>query len=346
MKLLLKVYEHQFDDTVITQEIINSEVVIEEDIKTFSIATFRMPLIKIEEYNIVEIYEVWNTDKRIFRGYVYEIKPIWRQFGEVDIVCRGEKAIFNDRCVLSDKNYEDQDIKVILEDLLADYIPYWEDWLLEVDFIKDITLELKEWDDYFGVLDELADQCEAEWTIIDKKVLFKRNIWIDRSTGVNYQEITYNWLFPNNSNIWNIDVIGTATRYNVVIGRWEEKTRYTANWFIDRLYWVKFEDFRDWDLEEKTEKELENSNRNQRVYQVVVEQNTINANIWDKIRLIVENTNSFYDIDSSVYVISKTTRYFNGSKTVNYSLWELNLRIKNIENWLYWIQKDIKLLKL
>jgi hypothetical protein len=80
MKLLLKIYGHEFDDTIITQEIIDSEIEIEEDLQDFSIAKFRLPLIKIEEYNIIEIYEVANTDNRIFRGYVYEVKPIWRQF--------------------------------------------------------------------------------------------------------------------------------------------------------------------------------------------------------------------------------------------------------------------------
>jgi len=80
MKLLLKIYEHEFDDTIITQEIIDGEVEIEEDLQDFSIAKFRLPLIKIEEYNIIEIYEVANTDNRIFRGYVYKVKPIWRQF--------------------------------------------------------------------------------------------------------------------------------------------------------------------------------------------------------------------------------------------------------------------------
>jgi hypothetical protein len=80
MKLLIKVIEHEFIDTVLTTEIIDSEVVIEEDIGTFAVARFSMPLIDIEEYNIVEIYEVENTDKRIFRGYVYKIEPVRQQF--------------------------------------------------------------------------------------------------------------------------------------------------------------------------------------------------------------------------------------------------------------------------
>lgn len=102
-KVLIKVIEHQFIDTVITQEIIDSEVVIEEDIRDFSIARFSMPLVKIEEYNIVEIYEIGNTDKRVFRGYVYKIEPVRKQRGIVNIECRSEKAFMNERQVLKTK---------------------------------------------------------------------------------------------------------------------------------------------------------------------------------------------------------------------------------------------------
>jgi len=44
---------------------------------------------------------------------------------------------------------------------------------------------------------------------------------------------------------------------------------------------------------------------------VTVEQNTILADVGDKVKLIVENTNSFFDIDSDVYVIGKTINYTN-----------------------------------
>ena len=66
MKLLVKVYEHPQINTIITQEIIDSKVEIDEDIKTFSTASFSLPMIDIEEYNKVEIYEITNTDTLIF----------------------------------------------------------------------------------------------------------------------------------------------------------------------------------------------------------------------------------------------------------------------------------------
>jgi len=344
MKLLIKVLEHEFIDTVLTTEIIDSEVVIDEDIGTFAVARFSMPLIDIEEYNIVEIYEVENTDTRIFRGYVYKIEPVRNQFWIVNIECRSEKAIMNDRKVLLDKDYIDKDIWFILNDLISDYSIY-ETWTYEVDFTKTINLKLNEWDDYFWILDELAEQCEAQRDIVDKKILFKRNFWTDRTSWINYQEINYNWLFPNNANISNIRVIGTATRNNIVIGKWQEDTKHTSNDYVDRLYWVAFERFREWDIIEKTDKELEKQNKNQRIYEITVEQNSIIANIYDKMKLVVENTNSFFDIDSDVYVIGKTINYTNWSKITSYKVGELDLDVINIENWLYGIQKSVKLLK-
>jgi len=344
MKLLIKVIEHEFIDTVLTTEIIDSEVVIEEDIGTFAVARFSMPLIDIEEYNIVEIYEVENTDKRIFRGYVYKIEPVRQQFWIVNIECRSEKAIMNDRKVLSDKDYIDKDIWFILNDLISDYSTY-ETWTYEADFTKTINLKTNEWDDYFWLLDELAEQCEAQRDILDKKILFKKSIWTDKTSWPWYQEITYNGLFPNNSNISNIKVVGTATRSNIIIGKWQEDTTHTATDYIDRLYWVAFEKFREGDVVEKTEKQLDKQNKSQRIYEVTVEQNTILADVGDKVKLIVENTNSFFDIDSDVYVIGKTINYTNWSKITNYRVWELDLDVINIENWLYGIQKSVKLLK-
>lgn len=440
MKLLIKVLEHQFIDTVLTTEIIDSEVIIDEDINTFATAKFTMPLIDIEEYNIVEIYEVWNTDKRIFRGYVYKIEPVWRQFWIVNIECRSGKAIMNDRYALKTKsnynitqiaslpsypdwspqfwvNYwvnesltwlyfyketvippppeewpapspyytrwftpfpwgtegwtvwlvdtsnneikrlEDWqildegtgtgvDINWLLDDLIDDYSnDYNENWTYETDFTANVELNIQQWDCYFDILDELAKQLEATWTIQDKKIIFKRLAWTDRTTGSWYQEINYNWLFPNNANISSINVVWTATRSNIVLWQDQNNNILKAENYVDRIYSVSLENFRDWNLYNNTNQALTRLDKNQRIYEVQVEQNTIEADVWDKVKLIVENTNSFFDINSDVYVIWKNITYTNWSKVTNYRVWELNLDVINVQNRLYWVQKSVKLLK-
>ena len=435
MKVLVKVIEHQFIDTVITQEIIDSEVVIENSLTDFGVASFTVPVISIEEDNIVEIYEIGNADKRMFRGYVYKVEPVWKQWGLLRVECRSEKAIMNKRRALKTKasfnvrevgslpvrptfpnfwvnywvnqsltwvyiyldtvfpeppeswptpdpyhNYwfvpftdttfvitdwwnvwriEDWqllnewtgtgvDISMILNDLIDDYSnQYNENWAFGTDFTQNISLNIKKWDNYFDVLDELAEQTGAVWDIKDKEIIFKRNIGVDKTSWPDYVEINYNWLFPNSSNIANINVIGTATRSNIVL--WQDQNWHIIvndSWYVDRIYGVGKKEFRDGDLWQNTNKFLENANRQQRLYQLQVESNTINADVGDKVKLVVENTNQFYDIDTDAVVLWKTITYTNGSKRVDYNIGELNLYVATVDSRLYGMKKSIKYMQV
>lgn len=435
MKLLVKIYEHQFVRNIITQEIIDSQVIIEEDLGTFTICNFQLPLVSIQEDNYIEVYEINNTDVLQFSWFVWKVTPIWKQFGFINIECRGEKAQMQKRLALKTKasynvksvtslpvrpapaefgvNYwvnnsissviyllwvivpeppeswptpdpyydwawisfvdtvflvdtdneevkrienwqildewtgTGVDINWILDDLIDDYSSlYNEDWTYETDFNQNISLNIKKWDNYFDVLDELAQQTESTRDIKNSKIIFTKYA-NDKTTGEDFQEILYNWLYPNTSNISNIEVIGTATRCNIVMWQdtqWNIMVNDSA--YVDRIYGVWKEEFRDWDMYEKLNKYLLNINKSQRLYKVQVESNTINANIGDKIKLTVENTNSYFDIDTDVLVLNKTTTYNNGSKNVSYAVWELNLDVSTASNWLYGVQKSIKLLKI
>ena len=104
MKLLVKVYEHSFVKNIITQEIIDSRVLIEEDLRDFGVATFTLPLTTIEEDNYIEIYEINNTDTLIFSWFVYKIQPVRKQFGILNIECRSEKAMMTKRYALKNKS--------------------------------------------------------------------------------------------------------------------------------------------------------------------------------------------------------------------------------------------------
>jgi len=91
---------------------------------------------------------------------------------------------------------------------------------------------------------------------------------------------------------------------------------------------------------------LAQANRNQRLYQVEVEDNTILADVGDKVKLVVENTNSFYDIDTTALVLGKTIRYNNGSKKISYNIGELNLYVATLDSWLYGIRKTQRYLNV
>lgn len=435
MKLLVKVYEHPFVKNIVTQEIIDSKVLIEEDLTDFWVATFTLPLTTIQEDNYIEIYEINNTDALIFSWFVYKIQPVRKQFGIINIEARSEKAMMIKRYALKNKasynvksiaelpsypasaeywvNYwvnnsiswlqqltglvipeapeewpapnpyytwwfvsfngttfvintetnevkrlenwqilnegiwDGVDINWILDDLIDDYSnSYNENWLYYTDFNQNISLSIKQWDNYFDVLDELADQTWSVRNIKNNTITFIKNAK-DKTEWNDFQEILYNWLYPNTSNVSNIEVLGTATRCNIVL--WQDQNSNTIvndSWYVDRIYGVWKLDFRDWDLYDKTNKWLDDLNRSQRVYQVEVESNSIIADIGDKIKLTIENTNNYFDISSDVIVLWKTTEYNNGSKKTSYSVWELNLKVVTDKSLLYWIVKSIKLLKV
>lgn len=347
MQVLVKVIEHQFIDTVITQELIDSKVEIDEDLNGFGIAKFSIPMTTIQEDNKIELYEIWNTDKKIFTWYVYKVEPVRKQFWILNIECRSEKALFNKRLCLNDINISSDDIAVAIQTILNEYIPYWETRLIETDFTQNVSIDIKKWDNWYDVLDELASQNNAVRDIQNAKILFKSILWNDYTSWPLYKEITYNWLYPNNSNIKSISVIWTATRNNIVVAEdANHNVMFDSSWYVDRIYWVGKNEFRSWNLNANLQKMIVSWNKVQRTYEVEVEQNTLDVNIWDKIKLIVENTNSYFDINSEVYITKKNTIYNNGSKLVKYNVWEIDVFPQNIENWLYWIQKKTKLLTL
>lgn len=336
------------DDTVIAQEEIESQLNITENLDWFGFANFTMPVIDwIEEDVVVELYRVENTDKLLYRGYIHQIKPIWLQFWQMEVTLRSEKAVFYRRLILSDTSYSNQDIKTVIEWLVNVYnTTYWENWVVSTDFNENVSIDVTTGDDIYDILDELAEQTDAKWIVNNWNIEFKRNLGVDRSTWSLYQEVIYDWAFPNNANIASIDVVWTATRANIVIWSDGSSTTVDDSWYTTRLYWATYERFRDWDVANKTAKRLEKRDRLQRIYNVEVEQNTITANIGDKIKLIVENTNSFFDIDDSVIVKKKNTSISNWLISINYELEEFTTTPVTGEVFLQGIKKAIRLLQI
>ena len=440
-KLLIKVYEHERINTVLAQELIDSEVEIDDNLTSFSVAKFSCPLMNIQEDNKIEIYEIWNTDKRVFVWYIYKVEPVRNQFWILHVECRSERALFEKRLLLKTQwcfnvksfsalpvypapyEYEtlyrvNQNVgwayfyertefpksspvpawwtpvpppppyyvrgytpfvettfavdsatghvyrvenwavtnlwtwtgvmlSNMIADLCSDYQQYWENWTYEMDFDDTIDIQRSKWDTYAAILDQMAEQTDAVRDVKDWKVSFKKILWSDYTSWPWYKEIIYNWLYPNTWNTKSISVIWTATRNNIIMAT-DVNNNMIINdsWYVDRIYGVMTRQYRSWKLSLNAQKMLQNNNIQQRSYVVEVEQNTLDVNIWDKIKLVVENTNSYFDIDSEVYINWKITKYTNASKMITYSVWEMYVQPINTENWLYGMQKDIKLLKL
>lgn len=345
MEIIAKFYPHIWSQKLIDQIVITSEVVIKEEIKGVGEAEFVMPIAPgIKEECKVELYESnGNEDNLLFRGYIHEINPVWGQFQSLKIIARGEKAIFHKRKTLRKHTFTAQALSSILQKLIEPYnTEFNEDWGFEIQKEETLTLEIAQGDDYYDIFDEICEQKELFWTVVEGTVYFKKYGEDLRETQI----LEYDGNSPNPWNITNIELIGTASGGNVVLvedSRWNltvDKSQYS--WLLTG---VVSKQIRKGDDSEKAKQFAKEQARPQRKYQIQVANSSIIANLWDRIKVEVVNTNSFYDYSGEAIVQSKTTSYSNASKVVVYGIQEFLVSPFTAENRVENVEKSIKLLR-
>ena len=345
MEIIAKFYPHIWSQKLIDQIVITSEVVIKEEIKGVGEAEFVMPIApEIKEECKVELYEVnSNEDRLLFRGFVHEINPVWGQFQSLKIIARGEKAIFHKRKTLRKHTFTAQALSSILQKLLEPYnTEFNEDWGFEIQKEETLTLEIAQGDDCYDIFDEICEQKELFWTVVDGTVHFKK-YWEDlRATQI----LEYDGLSPNPWNITNIELIGTASGGNVVLVE-DSKGNLTVDksQYSGVLTGVVSKQIRKGDDSEKAKQFAKEQARPQRKYKIQVANWSIIANLWDRIKVEVVNTNSFYDYSGEAIVQSKTTSYSNASKVVVYGIQEFLVTSLSAENRVENVEKAIKFLR-
>ena len=345
MEIIAKFYPHIWSQKLIDQIVITSEVVIKEEIKGVGEAEFVMPIApEIKEECKVELYEVnSNEDRLLFRGFVHEINPVWGQFQSLKIIARGEKAIFHKRKTLRKHTFTAQALSSILQKLLEPYnTEFNEDWGFEIQKEETLSLEIAQGDDYYDIFDEICEQKELFWTVVDGTVHFKKHGEDLRATQI----LEYDGLSPNPWNITNIELIGTASGGNVVLVE-DSKGNLTVDksQYSGVLTGVVSKQIRKGDDSEKAKQFAKEQARPQRKYQIQVANWSIIANLWDRIKVEVVNTNSFYDYSGEAIVQSKTTSYSNASKVVVYGIQEFLVTSLSAENRVENVEKAIKFLR-
>ena len=345
MEVIAKFYPHIWSQKLIDQIVITSEVAIKEEIKGVGEAEFVMPIApEIKEECKVELYEVnSNEDRLLFRGFVHEINPVWGQFQSLKIIARGEKAIFHKRKTLRKHTFTAQALSSILQKLLEPYnTEFNEDWGFEIQKEETLTLEIAQGDDYYDIFDEICEQKELFWTVVDGTVHFKKHGEDLRATQI----LEYDGLSPNPWNITNIELIGTASGGNVVLVE-DSKGNLTVDksQYLGVLTGVVSKQIRKGDDSEKAKQFAKEQARPQRKYKIQVANWSIIANLWDRIKVEVVNTNSFYDYSGEAIVQSKTTSYSNASKVVVYGIQEFLVTSLSAENRVENVEKAIKFLR-
>lgn len=345
MEIVAKFYPHLRSWELIDQLVITSEVNIKQEIKAFWEAEFLMPIAPwIKEDCKVELYEAnSNEDRLIFRGFIYEINPVRWQFQTLKIIAREEKALFHKRKALKEYKFINKPISAILTELLQIYnADYNEDWGFELQKEESLTLEINMGDDYYDIIDEICEQKELFRWINDGTVRIKKH----GKDLTESQILEFDWYSPNPWNITNIELVGTASGGNVaLIEDTNGKKTIDKSQYSGVLTGVVSKQIRKGDDAEKAKQFAKEQARPQRKYQIQVANGSIEAKVWDKIKVEVVNTNSFYDYQWDVIVQTKTITYSNASKIVQYGIWEFLSQAYSPEKWIQEVEKNIKLLR-
>ena len=343
--LIARLYNHYREQKVFAQREIVSKITIEEKIDSFWVAKMEIPITPGLDTGVkIELYEVGNKeDQLIFRGIVYEIKPVRQRWDMLEITVRWEESIFQKRKTLRKHTFTALPLSTIIKKLIDPYnSEFNEDWGFEIQKDEILTLEIEQWDDYADIFDEICKQKEIFWRVVDGVIFFRKNGEDLRST----QLLEYDGCSANPGNIIAIELVGTSSGGNVALiedSKWRitvDKSQYS--WLLTG---VVSKQVRKGDDNEKAKQFAKEQARPQRKYQIQVANSSIIANLWDRIKVEVVNTNSFYDYSGEAIVQSKTTSYSNASKVVVYGIQEFLVSPFTAENRVENVEKSIKLLR-
>lgn len=252
------------------------------------------------------------------------------------------------KLVLSDKNFVNSSITSILNNLLADWHDnYWELWTIESNINTLISKEFNKGDNLYDIIEELSGLIGAVWTVKDHTIIVKELLGEDKTSWPQFTEILYSWETADDTNISDISVESYSTIANIIIGSDNNSSVTLKDDTSISEFWAlaEYKQFRDWDLTNQTQKYLDSKKTEQKVYNVEVEPFTIDANIGDKIKLMVETNNQYINFEWTVIVNKKEITIQNKTKIIKLSVSESYAYFDTFVNTLRQIQNDINLLK-
>lgn len=344
MEIVLKVYN---GGAIVTQIQDIIECTIDYDINNYNSCTVTIPVIdNLNKYDFIELYEVTTTDSLLFEWYIFDLE-VW--INEIQLIWRGTKELMNKKLVLSDKSYSNKTITEIMEDILSDWnLAYWENWIFSTNDTTLIWKDFKTWDNVYDILEELSWLVGMVWTVEWNNIRVAELIWEDKTTWLNYTALIYNWKDPYETNISNLKSKSYSTISNIIIwvdGTWKStKTDATSIATFWALWEIKT--FRDWDLEDSTEKYLDSKKEEQRIFEFDIEVNELWVNVWDKLKLIIENANSYLNFEWDVYVNTKKIELKNRTKIETIWVSDIYIYADTLTNKLRQLDKNIKLLNI
>ena len=349
MSYLLKIYENQNSSTVLTQILDIISIQINFDISDISNATIKVPLYYnwLKQFNKIEIYEtITNNDLLIFQWYIFNLKISTK---DIEIISKDEKSLLKKKLVISDKTYSWQTITTIVNDLLSDWnILSWDNLTFTSSINTTVSKDFSEWDNLFDCIEELSWLVWWVFTSNNWQIIVETILWEDKTTWSNFTELVYNWKDPNENNIYDVVIENYETVSNIII--WKNSSgkinqKDTISIWLFWALWL-FQNFRDWDLSNQTISLLDSVKNEQKMFSFAIENSSINPNIWDKIKLRIENVNDYLNINTDVIVNTKEIKIDKWSKIIIIWVSTIYVYVDSFIKRLRSIDKKINLLSL
>lgn len=171
MQYVLKIYTKQTDSTPIAQISDIVDISISEDINALSTCaiTLASDTPNISQYRKVEVYEVENNvDTRVFLGYIDNFTP---SIDKIVLNCKSEKGLLARKLVTVDRVYTTQTITTILTQLFVDWnTAYSEDWSVSTSIATTTSKTVKQGDNLYDIIEELAGSIGAVWNCTDRVI--------------------------------------------------------------------------------------------------------------------------------------------------------------------------------
>lgn len=338
--------EQKAFDTI--ENIISLE--IKEDINNISYMniTINKDNLWLREFQRVQYIDTnMMSDEVIFDWYIDELIP---DLNTINLVVKDFRQLMNKKACIQDYNFIWKTLQEIVETIVNDWnLEYSENWSVNANFsTKTIDKDLKEWDTFFDIFWELSPTFNCNWITNWTEIYFNEIIWEDKTSGANFTEIIYNTEEPVENNLSNIKISKYSTISNIIIWTdWTTKVKKTNPASIN-TYWplIEYKNFRPWNLDDDTQKYLDLKSNPQFLYDIEPDINSINVNIWDKIRLRIENVSEYLNIEWDVIVNTKKTKLENNTRVVEIGVSDIYVSQEDFTRKINNIKKVLNILKI
>ena len=314
----------------------NTAVKISYDLNSFGICEFSLPLdADIQEWRKIKVYA---DDSLIFSWYVFQTVPVLDRVNRIiQVQCNSEKHYLSRRSLLASVNINPNANDHAIQ-LQTQYNSNGDARTYETD-ASTMSIQWWVWATWYDVINDACESAGTKRDVRDGKLIIKKEIWQNKTYGMDFQEIVYT---PYESNVSSMTTTRTYSDANVVIWIDTQWNTYIYPTVLPSVITsVETKEFRDGNLAQATENYYNTLWNINTTYNMQIEQWSINANIGDIVRVRIEWFWK-YDIVSSVYVVKKTIEYTNATKVETYEVSETAFWQSGFSEKLRKIQTDLR----